>query len=138
VEGYSTSVFTDEAIAWIAKQHGPWFLWLAYTAQQGPFHLPPASLHTRRDLDGTALDTAAQPLPYYLAMLESLDSELGRLLSTLSTRQRENTTVIFVGDNGTPDEVVQAPYYKFKAKSTIFEGGIHVPLVIAGAGVTSC
>lgn len=135
VEGYSTSVFTDEAIAWIKKQHKPWFLWLAYTAPHGPFHLPPASLHTRRDLDGSVLDIVDQPLPYYLAMLEALDSELGRLLSTLSAKQRDNTTVIFVGDNGTPGEVVQPPYYKFKAKSTIFEGGIHVPLVVAGGGV---
>lgn len=136
VEGYSTTVFTDEAIEWIGKQDKPWFLWLAYTAPHHPFHLPPAALHTRHDLSGTWADTSANPLPYYLAMLEALDSELGRLLSSLPEDQRENTTVIFVGDNGTPAEVVQLPYDTFRAKSTIFEGGIHVPMIIAGAGVT--
>jgi arylsulfatase A-like enzyme len=69
-------------------------------------------------------------------MLEALDSELGRLLSSLSPDQRKNTVVIFVGDNGTPDKGVQPPYIWGRAKSTLFEGGIHVPLIVAGAGVT--
>ncbi len=137
VEGYSTTVFTNEAIEWIAKQDEPWFLWLAYTAPHPPFHLPPAALHTRHDLAATKADIRTDPLPYYLAMLEALDSELGRLLSSLPHDQRENTIVIFVGDNGTPAEVVQPPYNRYQAKSTIFEGGIHVPLIVAGAGVTS-
>jgi arylsulfatase A-like enzyme len=76
------------------------------------------------------------PLPYYLAMLEALDSELGRLLSSLSPDQRENTIIIFVGDNGTPDQGVQPPYIRRRAKSTLFEGGIHVPMIVAGVGVT--
>jgi len=135
VEDYSTSVFTTEAIEWLGKQDKPWFLWLAYTAPHGPFHLPPATLHTRHDLAGTNRDIAVNPLPYYLAMLEALDSELGRLLSSLPPEQRENTVVIFVGDNGTPDEVVQLPFRSYRAKSTIFEGGIHVPLIVAGARV---
>jgi arylsulfatase A-like enzyme len=136
IEGYSTTVFTNEAIEWVGNQDKPWFLWLAYTAPHHPFHLPPDAIHTRHNLSGTWADISVHPLPYYLAMLEALDSELGRLLSSLSPDQRENTTVIFVGDNGTPAEVVQPPYDGFRAKSTIFEGGIHVPLIVAGAGVT--
>ena len=69
-------------------------------------------------------------------MLEALDSELGRLLSSLPAEQRENTAVIFVGDNGAPDEVVQLPFKKFHVKSSIFEGGVYVPFIVAGAGVT--
>ena len=68
-------------------------------------------------------------------MMEALDSELGRLLSSLPSEQRENTIVIFVGDNGTPGDVAQRPYNRYQAKSTIFEGGIHVPMIVAGAGV---
>jgi arylsulfatase A-like enzyme len=136
VEGYATTIFTDEAIDWIGQQDKPWFLWLAYTAPHPPFHLPPAALHTRHDLVDETADIKADPLPYYLAMLEALDSELGRLMSSLSPDQLENTTIIFVGDNGTPAKVVQPPYEAFQAKSTIFEGGIHVPMIVAGAGVT--
>jgi arylsulfatase A-like enzyme len=136
VEGYATTVFTDEAIDWIGQQDKPWFLWLAYTAPHPPFHLPPAALHSRHDLANTKADIRADPLAYYLAMLEALDTELGRLLSSLPPDQRENTTIIFVGDNGTPAKVVQLPYEISQAKSTIFEGGIHVPMIVSGAGVT--
>jgi arylsulfatase A-like enzyme len=136
IEGYATTVFTDEAIDWVSEQEPPWFLWLAYTAPHDPFHLPPKKLHTRHNLSGDSGDIAASPLPYYLAMMEAMDSELGRLLASLQPEERENTTVIFVGDNGTPGEVIQPPYDKYRAKSTIFQGGIHVPLIVAGAGVT--
>lgn len=136
VEGYSTSVMTDDAINWIDRQTGPWFLWLAYTAPHAPFHLPPAGLHGRDDLPGTVADIRANPLPYYLASLEAMDREIGRLLEALSAEERANTIVMFVGDNGTPNPVIQHPYRRGRAKSTVFEGGIHVPLVVAGAGVT--
>lgn len=136
VTGYSTTVFTDDAIAWIEQQRGPWFLWLAYTAPHVPLHLPPADLHHRGHLSGDSADIAARPLPYYLAMLEALDHEMGRLLSSLPPHVRDNTAVIFIGDNGTPGRVVQPPYRRRRAKGTLYEGGIHVPMVVAGAGVT--
>jgi arylsulfatase A-like enzyme len=49
---------------------------------------------------------------------------------------RDNTTILFVGDNGTPAEVVAPPYDQGHAKSTVYEGGVRVPLVVAGHGVT--
>lgn len=136
VEEYATTFFTDQAIDWVAAQDRPWFLWLAYTAPHPPFHLPPAGLHTRQDLSGDSADIAADPLPYYLAMMESLDSELGRLLASMPAAERDNTVIIFIGDNGTPGKVAQPPYDRRRAKGTIYQGGIHVPMVIAGAGVT--
>ena len=133
---YATSVFTDEAIEWILDQEKPWFLWLAYTAPHDPFHLPPDSLHTRSELSGSREDIAENAIPYYLAMLESLDSELGRLLSSIPPADKEKTTVIFIGDNGTPSEVIQSPYETFQAKSSVFEGGVHIPMIVAGVGVS--
>jgi arylsulfatase A-like enzyme len=136
VTGYSTTVLTDAAIDWIQQQREPWFLWLAYNAPHAPFHLPPTDLHERHYLSADSADIAAQPLPYYLAMLEALDHEMGRLLSSLPPGVRENTTVIFIGDNGSPGRVAQPPYLRRRAKGTLYEGGIHVPMVVAGAGVT--
>ena len=41
-------------------------------------------------------------MPYYIAMMEAMDFEIGRLLVSMSQSERDNTVVIFIGDNGTP------------------------------------
>jgi len=130
---YSTTVFTDLSIEWLTQQQSPWFLWLAYTAPHTPFHLPPNSLLQNNTLSGTTADINANPLPYYFAMLQALDSEIGRLLKTID---RDNTLIIFIGDNGSPRRVIQSPFRAARAKGTVYEGGIHVPMIISGKGVT--
>jgi arylsulfatase A-like enzyme len=50
--------------------------------------------------------------------------------------KRENTTVIFLSDNGTPDETTLAPWPADRAKNTPFEGGVNVPLIISGPQVS--
>lgn len=133
---YMTTALTDLAIDWIAGQDQPWFCWLAYFAPHSPFHLPPQALHTQGVLPEDEASIAANPLPYYFAMIESVDSELGRLLSSLSSSTLENTLIVFIGDNGTPNQVAQAPYAATKAKGSLYEGGIRVPLVVSGYGVS--
>jgi len=136
VNGYSTTLFTDDAIAWVTQQQQPWFLWLAYTAPHEPFHLPPEGLHQHPELSGGPGHIRRNPQPYYLAMMEALDHEMGRLIDALPADERQNTVMMFLGDNGTPRRVIQAPYEANQAKASIFEGGVHVPLVVAGAGVS--
>lgn len=135
VDEYATTTFTDDAIEWIAQQDGPWFLWLAYTAPHTPLHLPPAELHDRSDLTGTTADIAARPRDYYFAAAEAMDAELGRLLDELPDAARANTVILFLGDNGTLGRVAQPPYDADHAKGSLYEGGIRVPLVIAGPPV---
>ena len=126
---YSTSFFTDQAIAWLQDQSDPWFLWVAYTAPHTPFHLPPSELHTRMELTEDAGAIASDPRFYYLAAAEALDTEVGRLLAAVD---RDRTVVIFIGDNGPPPRVAQAPLQPNKVKNSLYQGGIQVPLVIAG------
>jgi len=133
---YMTSTFTDLAVDWINNQDTAWFAWVAYTAPHTPFHLPPEGTHSQTDLSGTESDINANPLPYYIAMVENLDYEIGRLLAGIPTDELANTTIIFIGDNGTSRQVIQAPYTRNQAKNTVYEGGIHVPMIVAGAGVT--
>jgi arylsulfatase A-like enzyme len=45
-----------------------------------------------------------------------MDSEIGRFLDSLSETEQENTLIIFIGDNGTPNQVAQIPYTKRTAK----------------------
>ncbi|WP_415402244.1 sulfatase-like hydrolase/transferase [Tateyamaria sp. SN3-11] len=135
IDGYATTVFTDRAIDWIDAQNQPWFLWLAYTAPHAPFHLPPDDLHSYDDLPGDAASIDANPLPYYQAMLEALDTEIGRLLSSMSPQERDNTIVMFVGDNGTPNQVTRTLYSDHGAKGTIYDSGTRVPLIVSGPGI---
>ena len=131
---YITSELTNQAVQWINDQESPWFLWLSYNAPHTPFHLPPASLHTR-DLSGTAADIEQNPRTYYLAAVEALDAEIGRLLSEISNEDLANTTIIFLGDNGTPRRVTNQDSPYRGSKSSLYEGGINTPLVVSGAGV---
>lgn len=134
---YTTTQFTDLAIDWLDEQpeNEPWFLWLAYNAPHTPFHLPPANLHTQGNLPTDQASIDANPLPYYLAMLEAMDTEMGRLLDAMTIEERENTVIIFIGDNGSPGQVVQE-YNSNRAKGSLFQGGINVPMIISGKNVT--
>jgi arylsulfatase B len=129
VDRYATSQNVDDALRWIDLQGDePWFLWLAFNAPHTPFHLPPAGLHTSAGLSGDAQDIDGNPLPYYQAAIEAMDSEIGRLLASMDPVVRSYTNVVYVGDNGSPARVAVPA----RSKGTFFEGGIHVPLVISG------
>jgi len=132
---YSTTKLTDMAVSWVGQQADqPWFLWLAYNAPHTPFHLPPANLQTTT-LGGEASDIDANPRAYYLAAIEAMDTEIGRLLDSMPTDVRENTIVLFVGDNGTPSKVRDKTVYLNATKGSLSEGGLRVPMIVSGKGV---
>ena len=114
-------MLTDLAIDWVRSQEGSWFLWLAYNAPHTPFHVPPAEMHSQGDLPDYAMGMNASP--YYMAAIEAMDYQIGRLLDSITTQERDNTTIIFIGDNGTPRRVAQSPYPSDRVKG-------------AGVGVT--
>ena len=58
------------------------------------------------------------------------------MLAGIPTDVLDRTTIIFMSDNGTPRGVTTAPFDSARAKLTPYEGGINVPLVIAGPTVT--
>ncbi|MDF1696685.1 MAG: sulfatase-like hydrolase/transferase [Saprospiraceae bacterium] len=130
---YITESFTDLSINWVNQQSKPWFLWLAYNAPHTPFHVPPADMHFQGDLPEYTDDL--DPMPYYMAAIEAMDFQIGRLLDAIPADQLENTLILFMGDNGTPNQVAQFPFDSNKAKGTLYQGGINVPLFVSGAGV---
>jgi len=133
---YATKKFTDVSIDWIQQQSQPWFLWLAYNAPHRPFHVPPAEMHNQGDLPDNPAAIDANPLPYYLAAIEAMDYQIGELLASLSPEELSNTQIIFIGDNGTPGQVAQFPYSRSTAKGSTYQGGVNVPMFIAGSKVT--
>ncbi|MGI9258369.1 MAG: sulfatase-like hydrolase/transferase [Gammaproteobacteria bacterium] len=145
---YNTSKLTRLAEEWIAEQESPWFVTLAYNAPHGPIHWPDDSLHTMQDrtdrhfssdLCGGGMGAMGAEGPddretCYNAMVEAMDTEVGNLLSRLEDLgQRDNTLIIYSGDNGSSEPtVIQAG----QAKSSLYAGGLHVPFFASGAGVT--
>ena len=99
---YNTTDLVDDAVARIRAARAadqPYFIWLAFAAAHTPFHKPPNALHTRDALPVNG--GKAYRRPYYEAMIEAMDTEIGRLLQDVDLT---TTTVIFLGDNGTPGE----------------------------------
>ncbi len=135
---YCTTQTTDDALRWIGQQSQPWFLHLTYHAPHIPYHAPPANLHTQNLSGLTPVQThTPQNRPFYRAMVESLDTEIGRLLRQLGPAVLAQTNIVFIGDNGSVQQQAVAPFNPSRAKGTPYEGGINVPLIVAGPAVAS-
>ncbi|MEE8237816.1 MAG: sulfatase-like hydrolase/transferase, partial [Gammaproteobacteria bacterium] len=128
---------TETAIDWIGEQGDePWFMWLSFILPHTPLHLPPTDLlqSDYSDLSPTQ-NTSENPIRYFHAMIEAMDTEIGRVLDSMAPSVRENTYVIFIGDNGTTNSSVISPFEPGRAKGTIYQGGLNVPLIVSGPGV---
>ncbi|MCI0607132.1 sulfatase-like hydrolase/transferase [bacterium] len=139
---YATTKNVDDALTWINQQQGPWLLYLAFNAPHKPFHVPPKSLLSKQTgkvlqqlgiqtMNDCDLNSENQRL-CFKAAIEAMDKEIARLFiqGGITT---ENTVIFFIGDNGTTDEAV--PFNTFpagKSKGTVYEGGVRVPLIVAG------
>ena len=143
---YATTGLTNLAIDYIHKQeqskpNDPWFIYQAYNAPHAangannPFEVPPPELHhvDLSSVGNPAPGTYATNIPVYKANIQALDTEIGRLLKEVDL---EKTVVIFLGDNGTPGPVKDTNSKIRGSKGSAYEGGVRVPLIIAGAGVT--
>ena len=65
---------------------------------------------------------------YYLSMIEAVDSEIGRLIS--SSRKKFSTILqLFLSDNR-PNQVAQQ--YNLGELGDLYRGGISIPMIISG------
>lgn len=135
---YATSQQADDTVRWIRKQSGDWFCCLCFNAGHTPYHVPPRGLHGQsvsrvgyleRGRVPTADLTWEQRMAYYMASLEALDTELGRVIAQVDPR---STTMIVVSDNGPFGLNAQSPFDPIRSKGTVYEGGVWVPLIVAG------
>jgi arylsulfatase A-like enzyme len=123
---YLTDHLTDAAIELIRQpDERPFFLHLSHYAVHTPIQAPPdlvakyeakakrlgldrvlamrdgEHFHTERMRDAVVKHRIMQSDPTYAAMMENLDTNIGRVLAALAeTGQAQNTLVVFTSDNG--------------------------------------
>jgi len=136
--GYAVSDKVDDAISWYdgrSEDTDPWLLWLAFNTPHTPIHMPPRHL-LQSDYSNIDLDDMQQDQTLYFdAMIEAMDTEIGRLLDHIGPNVLENTYVLFIGDNGTGANVIREPFRPGGAKGSVYNGGVAVPFIVTGPGV---
>jgi len=133
---YATTENVNNAISYINSQPAtkPFYLHLAFNAPHTPYHLPPANLITNTSLSGLQADITANPVPYFQAMVEAMDKEIGRFFDYLVSSGKWNTTdIIFIGDNGDDPLVAQSS----PSKGSLYQAGVTVPFIISGPDVVN-
>lgn len=81
----------------------------------------------------TPRDTAAtkKDIALYYGMISEMDAQVGRILEALEkTGLKENTLVIFAGDNG-----LAVGQHGLLGKQNLYEHSIRVPMIISGPGI---
>lgn len=134
---------TDSAISFIReRRETPWFFYLAHHTLHGVVSAPPELVKKHR---AAGAPESGMFNATYLAAIEHLDTSIGRLMAALDeTKQRENTVVVFLSDNGGLDtnyntstsgqleiktqEFDNAPLRS--GKGSPYEGGIRVPCLL--------
>ena len=125
---YSSDALTDAALDWIKREKDrPFFLYLAFHDVHGPFDPKPELLEKYRHRSGVRDAGLA-------ASVEAMDNNVGRLLAGLeSLGLSDHTYVIFTSDNGGVRQTV-APLRG--GKGTLYQGGLRVPAIVSGPGIT--
>ena len=156
---YLTDRLTDEALTFIdQKKHSPFLLVLAHYAVHTPIEAPEPVADKYRKLiketgireggprsdndvvvDNTGLVKTVQNNPVYAAMVDSVDQNLGRIVTKLDTLGlSENTIIILTSDHGGLSSrgldnnrqlaTSNLPYRH--GKGWLYEGGIRVPMIV--------
>lgn len=157
---YATTVQVDEAITFLAAQTGKFFLYVPFSAAHGPFNRPPESLTSTASHRVLGAGDIERGWGNQMMMMEAIDTEIGRLLASMTAAVRAKTTVVVVGDNGIDQAVYSSgvnansgptPGHalsfgtKFDAmiatgdhlKSNVYCGGTRAPCIWSGLDVTS-
>ena len=145
VPGYLTDEITRHAVSFVDRHAtDPFFLEVAYNAVHWPFDVPDLPASARHDVPQPAASgdlslyqgpNASLPATRgdYVRMLEQADRGVGQILTALERRGlTRNTLVIFTNDNGGEWLSRNAPLSN--RKSTLWEGGIRVPLILRWPG----
>jgi arylsulfatase A len=127
--GFLADVLTGEAVRFIERNRArPFFLYLAHNLPHSPLQVPEKFLEAYR-----AADLPERTRAIY-AMVSALDANVGRLLDRIDALGlRDDTAVVFLGDNGPNGQRYNAGLRGTKA--ALDEGGVRVPFFARVPGV---
>ncbi|NQV22887.1 MAG: sulfatase-like hydrolase/transferase [Rhodopirellula sp.] len=131
VQGYMTELITDRAVHFVeaAAETSPFFLYVAFSVPHFPFQPPDSDTGEMVAKENLTQGTRQN----YVAMLEDMDREAGRILAALDQRGiAERTLVVFASDHGAIVPGSNAPFRGFK--SSLFEGGIRTACMMRWPG----
>jgi arylsulfatase A len=123
---------TDEVLGFMERQRdGPFFVYLADHAIHAPYDPEPKLLAKYDRKAAVANDRRNDPAQ--AATIEAVDRSVGRIVERLARLSlTDDTLVIFTSDNG--GTAAFTPPLR-GGKGELYEGGIRVPLVVAGPAV---
>lgn len=127
IDGYILRHQADTTIARMKEMPEPWFVWTAFTGVHVPLSPPPANLY-----GNLGVNEKSSEADLFDATLRALDVEVGRIVGSLTAEQRAKTTIIVIGDNGTPDQAIRPPLEARQGKGSVYELGVRVPLIVTG------
>jgi arylsulfatase A-like enzyme len=132
---YLTDREVEEAIEFVEGPHaGPWLLWLGLHGAHSPWEAG----ETPFDPTSPCEEIDDEPRRVRCRQIEIVDAWLGALFQAFEAADPglRHTTILLVGDNGSPHRIEAIPGQVSRGtKLSVYEGGINVPLIVAGAGV---
>ena len=133
-KGYCTDVFFDAALDWIERcrrERTPFFCYLTPNCPHGPYDCPPgADQKYLAPLEAAGIEDPKQraTIARFYAMIENIDTNMGRLLEKLEAwGLAEDTLVVFSTDNGTAAGSAVCNDGMRGQKGTPWRGGTRVP-----------
>lgn len=126
-----TDRLTQEAIHFIKKNKDkPFFVYLPFYAVHTPLKTFPNLKKKYVEKVGNTHQKQAE----YAGMIETVDKNIGLLISALEELDLENTLIVFTSDNG-GIRSISSQHPLRAGKGSYYEGGIRVPVIVSWKGI---